>query len=138
MDLIREEVKELEDAVKDKDYKETLDALGDIVYVAYGMATSMGIDLQKVFDIIHQSNMSKLCKTEEQAIRSVQYYKDNMKDTYPTPAYRKSDDGQYFIVFNQGTGKILKNRDYVKVDLSSIFKGSNIKIWLKLMSIHIC
>ena len=45
MDLIREEVQELEEAVKQKDYKETMDALGDIVYVCYGMATSMGIDL---------------------------------------------------------------------------------------------
>jgi predicted HAD superfamily Cof-like phosphohydrolase len=67
MDLIREEVQELEDAVKEKDFKETVDALGDIVYVVYGMAVSMGIDLHKAFKIIHESNMSKLCKTEEQA-----------------------------------------------------------------------
>ena len=94
MDLIREEVQELEDAVEEKDYKETIDALGDIVYVCYGMAVSMGIDLHQAFKIIHESNMSKLCKTEEQAIRSVQYYKEEKADVYPTPAYRKSKDGQ--------------------------------------------
>ena len=71
MDIIREEVAELEEAVKEKDFKETIDALGDIVYVCYGMATSMGVDLHKAFKIIHKSNMSKLCKTEEQAKRSV-------------------------------------------------------------------
>ena len=71
MDIIREEVAELEEAVKEKDFKETIDALGDIVYVCYGMATSMGVDLHEAFKIIHESNMSKLCKTEEQAKRSV-------------------------------------------------------------------
>jgi len=71
MDLIREEIDELEDAIKNKDYKETIDSLGDIVYVCYGLATSMGVDLHKAFKIIHESNMSKLCKTEEQAKRSV-------------------------------------------------------------------
>ncbi len=71
MDLIREEVGELEEAVQEKDFKETIDALGDIVYVCYGMATSMGINLHKAFKKIHKSNMSKLCKTKEQAERSV-------------------------------------------------------------------
>jgi len=42
-----------------------MDALGDIVYVCYGMAASMGLDLHEAFKIIHESNMSKLCLTEE-------------------------------------------------------------------------
>ena len=58
-----------------KDFKETIDALGDIVYVCYGMAISMGINLDEAFDIIHKSNMSKLCKNEEDAKYSVKYYK---------------------------------------------------------------
>ena len=123
MDLIREEVSELEEAVKESDYKETMDALGDIVYVCYGMAVSMGLDLHKAFKIIHASNMSKLCQTEEQAKRSVEYYKNEkeMQEKYPTPDYKKSDDGKYYVVFNKGSGKILKNRDYVRVDFTNLF-----------------
>ena len=67
MDLIREEVKELEEAVEQKDFKETVDALGDITYQAYGMAVTMGINLEEAFKIIHESNMSKLCTSKEEA-----------------------------------------------------------------------
>ena len=64
-------------AVKLKDFKETIDALGD-VYMCYGMAISMGINLDEAFDIIHKSNMSKLCKNEEDAKDSVKFYKQKM------------------------------------------------------------
>ena len=112
MDLIREEVSELEEAVKEKDFKETIDALSDIIYVVQGMSVCMGVDLHEAFNIVHKSNMSKLCNTEDQAKSTVEWYKKNKLDVYDSPAYKKSADGKYFIVYNSSTGKILKNINY--------------------------
>ena len=72
--LIREEMKELEEAVVDKDFVEVVDALTDILYVVYGAGARFGIDLDKVFDIVHDNNMSKLCKSENEAKKSVEDY----------------------------------------------------------------
>ena len=59
-ELIKEELDELNQAINDKDIKEVADALTDILYVTYGAGTAFGIDLDKCFDEVHQSNMSKL------------------------------------------------------------------------------
>ena len=58
--LIDEELKELKQAIKDKDLKEVADALTDILYVTYGAGHAFGIDLDKCFDEVQNSNMSKL------------------------------------------------------------------------------
>merc|ERR1712228_979566 len=107
--LIQEEVQELAEAMGNKDIVETIDALGDILYVVYGAGGAFGIDLDEAFDWIHKSNMTKLCKTEPEAQETVQWYKDNCtgpegKYPYDTPAYRLSPDGQYFVVFSESTG----------------------------------
>jgi predicted HAD superfamily Cof-like phosphohydrolase len=59
-DLIKEELEELNQAIKDKDMKEVADALTDILYVTYGAGHAFGIDLDKCFDEVQNSNMSKL------------------------------------------------------------------------------
>jgi predicted HAD superfamily Cof-like phosphohydrolase len=59
-ELIKEELEELNQAIKDKDIKEVADALTDILYVTYGAGHAFGIDLDKCFDEVQQSNMSKL------------------------------------------------------------------------------
>ena len=59
-DLIREELNELQDAIKNKDIKEVADALTDILYVTYGAGHAFGINLDKCFEEIQKSNMSKL------------------------------------------------------------------------------
>lgn len=117
MSLIREEMKELEEAVRTKDYIETADALSDILYVVYGMGASIGIDLDKTFDLVHRSNMSKLCATETEAQQTVDWYIKN-EPRYDTPSYRLSDDGKYYIVYNKSTGKILKSINYKPVNLT--------------------
>jgi predicted HAD superfamily Cof-like phosphohydrolase len=60
MSLIDEEHEELHYAVDNGDVIETIDALGDLVYVAYGMALALGVNLDDVITEIHRSNMSKL------------------------------------------------------------------------------
>ncbi len=61
-DLIAEELSELKEALENKDLKEVADALTDILYVTYGAGHSFGIDLDKCFDEVQKSNMSKLGK----------------------------------------------------------------------------
>jgi|TARA_B100001094_G_C17953199_1_gene681665 predicted HAD superfamily Cof-like phosphohydrolase len=59
-ELIKEELDELNQAIKDKDLKEVADALTDILYVTYGAGHAFGINLDKCFDEVQKSNMSKL------------------------------------------------------------------------------
>ena len=60
LDLIREELSELKEAIEKKDIKEVADALTDILYVAYGAGHAFGINLDKCFEEVQNSNMSKL------------------------------------------------------------------------------
>jgi len=60
IDLIKEELSELIEAIKEKDIVEVADALTDILYVTYGAGHSWGIDLDKCFEEVQRSNMSKL------------------------------------------------------------------------------
>ena len=59
-DLIREELDEFNEAISKKDIKEVADALTDILYVTYGAGHAFGIDLDKCFQEVQSSNMSKL------------------------------------------------------------------------------
>ena len=61
-DLIKEELDEFQQALKDKNLKEVADSLTDILYVTYGAGHAFGIDLDKCFDEVQRSNMSKLGK----------------------------------------------------------------------------
>ena len=58
--LINEELEEFKEAIKNNDLKEVADALTDILYVTYGAGHAFGINLDKCFDEVQQSNMSKL------------------------------------------------------------------------------
>ena len=58
--LIDEELEEFKKAIKNNDIKEIADALTDILYVAYGAGHAFGINLDKCFEEVQQSNMSKL------------------------------------------------------------------------------
>ena len=60
IDLIKEELSEFKEAIEKKDIKEVADALTDILYVTYGAGHAFGIDLDKCFDEVQNSNMSKL------------------------------------------------------------------------------
>tara|TARA_B100000989_G_scaffold219504_1_gene167437 strand:+ start:174 stop:545 length:372 start_codon:yes stop_codon:yes gene_type:complete len=60
IDLIAEELEELKEAINKKDMEETIDALTDILYVTYGAGHAFGVDLDKCFEEVQNSNMSKL------------------------------------------------------------------------------
>tara|TARA_A100001015_G_C15001446_1_gene718684 strand:- start:1298 stop:1786 length:489 start_codon:yes stop_codon:yes gene_type:complete len=120
--LIEEELNELKDAIEDRDFTETRDAIADLLYVVYGTASSFGIQADEDFDLVHESNMTKLCKTEKLAQKTVEWYKENEK-RYDSPNYRLSDDKIHWVVYNESTGKILKSIEYKPVELKpQVFK----------------
>jgi predicted HAD superfamily Cof-like phosphohydrolase len=78
----------------------------------YKLGFSLRININKIFDIVHNSNMSKLCKTEEEAELTVNFYK-NDQTRYDSPYYYKS--GDFYLVKNKSTGKALKSINYTPV-----------------------
>ena len=113
--LIEEELGELKDALEKNDFVEVVDALADILYVTYGAGVAWGVDLQGAFEAVHVSNMSKMCKTQNEAMDTVQWYKDNPNKGYPSPTWKK--EGKYYVVKESTTGKVLKSINYKAVDL---------------------
>ena len=86
IELIKEELLELENAIKKNDLVETADALTDILYVTYGAGHAFGIDLDKCFEEVQKSNMSKLDKLGEpiydisgKVMKGPMYFKPNLK-----------------------------------------------------------
>ena len=117
--LIEEEFNELKHAIKTDNFTEIRDALADILYVVYGTAVSFGIDADSDFAIVHSSNMSKLCDTEEDAKATVADYQRKIAEgtcPYNDPVYTYRADIGKFIVKDGKTGKVLKNIKYKKVE----------------------
>ena len=86
INLIKEELLELEEALNGKNMEETADALTDILYVTYGAGHAFGIDLDKCFDEVQKSNMSKLDEfgnpiynDQGKVMKGPSYFKPNFK-----------------------------------------------------------
>ena len=84
-ELIKEELDELKVAIENKDLLEVADALTDILYVAYGAGHAFGIDLDKCFEEVQSSNMSKLDKSGKpiydvtgKVMKGPKYFKPNL------------------------------------------------------------
>ena len=115
--LLAEELKELEEAVNADDLTEIADALCDLQYVLAGAILEFGLadKFKTLFDEVHRSNMSKACKTAEEAEQTIKFYQD--KDG--TESYYKEIDG-LFLVFRKGDDKTLKSINYSPADLKSL------------------
>jgi predicted HAD superfamily Cof-like phosphohydrolase len=116
--LVEEEFNELAVAIKDHDFTEVVDALADMLYVLHGFGHTIGVDMDNAFSLVHDSNMSKLCKTEQDAIDTVEWYKSRSDKAGSSPQYRKTKDGKAWLVFDSISGKVLKSKYYTPVDLS--------------------
>jgi len=111
----------LEYSVKMGDYNRVVYDLTTLIFNIYDVGILIAIDLDKVFDIVHDSNMTKMCKTRDEAQKTVKYYLDNKNDLgYDTPAYRLSDNKKYFVVYNKSTMKILKSINYTPADFTKL------------------
>ena len=85
IDLIKEELDELKEAMDNNDLLEVADALTDILYVTYGAGHAFGIDLDKCFDEVQNSNMSKLDENGKpiyndagKVMKGSKYFKPNL------------------------------------------------------------
>lgn len=107
--LLAEEVKELQQAIDDNDLVEIADALCDIQYVLAGAVLEFGLGekFKSLFDEVHRSNMSKACKTVEEAEQTIAHYlaKDSVE------AHYKEIDG-LFLVYRTSDNKTLKSIAY--------------------------
>ena len=115
--LIAEELKELEEAIQANDLVEVADALCDIQYVLSGAILEFGManSFKTLFDEVQRSNMSKTCKTMEEAEATQKHYMD--KDG--TESYIEKSDG-HFLVYRKADKKTLKSINYSPADLKSI------------------
>lgn len=116
--LIAEELKELQEAIDDKDIVEIADALADIQYVLSGAILEFGLaeKFNDLFNEVQRSNMSKACKTVEEAVATQEHYRAKGVESY-----YKEIDGK-FLVFREGDDKTLKSIAYSPADLKSIIE----------------
>ena len=114
LDLINEKVDELTEAIREPNMVKVVDALGNILYVVYGAGYLFGLDLDSAYDIVHKSNMSKLCQNEQNAKYTVGWYQQEFQDgdqLYDSPYCYQGDSGKW-IIKNRSTGKLLKSINY--------------------------
>lgn len=115
--LIAEELKELEEAIQNKDIVEVADALCDIQYVLSGAILEFGLKdkFADLFDEVQRSNMSKACKSIKEAEATMAHYlaKDG------TESYYEEKDGLY-LVYRKSDNKTLKSIHYSPADLKGL------------------
>jgi predicted HAD superfamily Cof-like phosphohydrolase len=115
--LLAEEVKELQQAINDNSLVEIADALCDIQYVLAGAILEFGLGdkFKQLFDEVHRSNMSKACKSLDEANQTIGYYKANESvDSY----FEKKES--LYLIYRTKDHKILKSINYSPADLQSI------------------
>jgi len=114
--LIAEELKELEEAIENKDLVEIADALCDIQYVLSGAVLEFGLKdkFNMLFEEVQRSNMSKACQTEEEAKATQAHYLAKGVNSY----YKEIDG--LFLVYREGDNKTLKSVNYSPADLKGI------------------
>lgn len=115
--LLAEEVKELEVAILEKDITEVADALCDIQYVLSGAILEFGLGekFNQLFEEVQRSNMSKACKSEQEAIETVNHYK--RKDGTECYYLREGDK---WLVYRKSDNKTIKSIGYSPADLDKI------------------
>ena len=124
--IIDRSLRSLEEAFKAKSMELTTHALCNLLYSVYFTGTILGLDLDVLFRIVHDNNMSKLCATEQIARESVIHYATLPGFEHIKVSYRLASDGKHYAVFNADTGKVLKSKYWVEPDFSAYFgAGTN-------------
>ena len=118
VNLLQEELDELKDAILKNDLTEVADAFSDIQYVLSGaiLEFGMGKNFEGLFSEVHRSNMSKVCKTKQEAEETQDYYKKTKK----TNSFITKKNGEY-LVYRAEDQKVLKSIRY---------SPANIKLFL--------
>ena len=120
--LLQEEVQELADAIQQDDLVEIADALADIQYVLSGAVLEFGMGgcFKDLFDEVQRSNMSKACKTHDEALLTQQHY----KETKDTQSYIQQVSETQWLVYRKGDDKALKSIHYSPANLPPILKSA--------------
>jgi predicted HAD superfamily Cof-like phosphohydrolase len=119
VNLLEEEVRELSRAIERRDLVEIADALCDIQYVLSGAVLEFGLGekFRALFDEVQRSNMSKSCRTPEEAEATQRYYKERRGyDSYVRQV------GDHYLVYRTDDDKTLKSINYSPADLRSILE----------------
>ena len=111
LNLIDEELQETKAAILSKDFKETEDGLGDLLWVTIRAMFEMGIDPQKTIEAIYESNMSKADATLDDAILTYRHYIEQGINTYS-----KEVRGR-FITYRFSDNKVLKSHKFKAPEL---------------------
>jgi len=117
--LLEEELKELQAAIDADDLVEVADAFCDLQYVLSGAILEFGLGYQfkELFDEVQRSNMSKPCKTLEEAEATQSYYE---KERGMESVIKKV--GDEYLVYRKSDGKVFKSVQYSPPDLEKILK----------------
>ena len=119
VELLAEELRELEEGIKDNDIVAVADALCDLQYVLSGAVLEFGLGekFNTLFEEVQRSNMSKACSTEKEAQDTVSYYKtrDNTECYY-------LQEGDKWLVYRKSDNKTIKAKGYSPADLQTILE----------------
>jgi len=124
-DFIQEELEEYREACENGDIVEVLDALCDIAYVSLGNGTMLHGLKDKIwpaYQEVQGSNMSKACKTKEEAVLTVS---KRSKEQGEACHFEKLKEGRY-IVYRTRDRKVMKSINYYRPDLSQFFTKKEI------------
>ncbi len=117
INLIEEELRELKEAIEANDLVEVADAFCDIQYVLSGAILEFGLadQFKTLFDEVQRSNMSKTCKTMEEALATQKHY----QETKGTISHIEESNGEY-LVYRTEDGKVLKSVNYSPADIQGL------------------
>lgn len=121
--LLQEELDELKQAIEDKDLVEVADALCDIQYILSGAVIDFGMQakFERMFNNVHQSNMSKTCKNKEEVSDTMESY-----DKKGVPTYAITHRGKW-IIYRELDNKVLKSINYHPANLKPILEGFKVE-----------
>ncbi len=117
LSLLQEELDELRTAIAENDIVGIADALCDLQYVLSGAVLEFGLapSFKELFDEVQRSNMSKTCKTFEEATATQAHYLDQKG----TESYIEEREGEFFV-FRKADNKVLKSINYSEANLERI------------------
>lgn len=118
--LLQEELKELEEAIKNNDIVEAADAFADLQYVLSGAILEFGLGkkFENIFNEVQRSNMSKACSSEEEANATIKKYSDET-----ALEYYSVQDGEKWLVYRKSDNKTIKSVNYSPANIASIVNG---------------
>ncbi len=121
LNLIEEELEELKEAIARKELVEIADAFCDLQYVLSGAILEFGLGpkFKVLFEEVQRSNMSKVCRSMEEAEATLQHYRDSSGTEGEI-----RQKGDHFLVYRKEDGKVLKSVNYSAADLEAILQIS--------------